>query len=295
MPTDGPDPQTPGCAAEQVDTGRPHPARMYDYYLGGTHYCAIDAETAEEVLRRAPHVLDSTRGARAWMHRAVRHLAAAYGVRQFLDLGAGLPVAPNLHQVAQEVHPACRVLYVDNDPLVGASASALLGSGPAGQVVYRHGDLRRPATVISEARAAGLFDWGRPIALVLSGVLHFVPDEDDPAGLLRAYCDALPDDSYLALSHGTGDFSPTTADGAAVYAERKVAAPMVLRSHAEVVRLFDGTALLEPGVVRLPEWHPELGSTPHPEETLGYDPDQVHSYGGVARIRPPHTTESGGS
>ena len=209
MPADGQPPQLLGFAPEQINTGRPHPARMYDYYLGGKDHYAVDAEAAEEVLRRTPQVRDSTRANRAWMHRAVRYLAETAGVRQFLDLGTGVPTSPNPHEVAQRVDPACRVLYMDNDPIVLAHAGALLTSGPAGRVTYRHGDLHRPAAVLDEARAADVrFDWDRPIALILSAVLHFVPDEADPAALIRAYCDALPDGSYLAMSHATGDYSP---------------------------------------------------------------------------------------
>nr|WQM80034.1 SAM-dependent methyltransferase [Streptomyces sp.] len=286
MPADGQTPQRLGFAPEQINTGRPHPARMYDYYLGGKDHYSVDAEAAEEVLRRTPQVRDSTRGNRAWMHRAVRYLAETAGVRQFLDLGTGVPTSPNLHEVAQRVDPTCRVLYMDNDPIVLAHAGALLTSGPAGRVAYRHGDLHQPAAVLGEARSAGVFDWDRPIALILSAIMHFVPDEADPAGLIRTYCDALPEGSYLAMSHATGDYSPTTSAGAAVYAERNVAAPMVLRGYADVLQLFDGTRPVEPGVVRLPEWHPELGPAPRPQDGLGYDPERVWAYAGVARIRP---------
>jgi hypothetical protein len=230
-------------------TDVPHPARMYDYYLGGKDHYEVDREAAEEVVRRVPEAIDSARANRAWVMRAVRHLAEM-GVRQFLDVGTGLPTEPNLHQVVQSVAADARVLYVDNDPIVLTHAQTLLVSNKPGQVQYGHGDLRDPQAIIETARSLDIFDWEQPIALVLSAIAHFIADKEDVAGIITMLRDSLPPNSLLALSHATGDFQhDRAARGAAVYEEYQATVRVTMRSHEQVEALFAGT-LIEPGWCR---------------------------------------------
>ncbi|MFE5162654.1 SAM-dependent methyltransferase [Streptomyces sp. NPDC056697] len=259
-----------------IRTDVPHPARMYDYFLDGKGHYEVDRTAAEEVVRRVPEAIDSARANRAWMRRAVRHLAGK-GVRQFLDLGTGLPTEPNLHQVAQSVAADTHVLYVDNDPIVLTHAQALLVSNKAGQVEYAHGDLRNPREIIETARSRDIFNWEQPIALVLSAIAHFLADEDDVTSILATLRDAVPPASYLALSHATDDFQHDRASrGAAVYDEYQATAGVTMRSHEQVEALFVGFTLIEPGVVQIPLWNPA-------EEVTAEELARVWLYGGIGQ------------
>ncbi|WP_413115914.1 SAM-dependent methyltransferase [Streptomyces sp. CY1] len=259
-----------------VCTNVPHPARMYDYFLGGKGHYEVDRTAAEEVVRRVPEAIDCARANRAWMRRVVRHLTEK-GVRQFLDLGTGLPTEPNLHQIAQSVIDDAHVLYVDNDPIVLTHAQALLVSNKSGRVEYAHGDLRDPQAVIETARSRDIFDWGQPIALVLSAITHFLADEDDAAGILATLRDALPPASYLALSHATGEFQhDRAAHGAAVYDEYQAAVGVTMRSHKQIEALFAGFTLIDPGVVQIPLWNPN-------EEVTAEELARVWLYGGIGQ------------
>lgn len=261
----------------QVNPNVPHPARIYDYLLGGKDHYAADRAAAEETIRRAPQVRESARANRAWMRRAVRYLAGQ-GVRQFLDIGTGIPTSPNLHEVAQQVSPDCRVVYADNDPVVLAHARALLSSSPEGRTAYIQADLRRPDQILQAPELWQTLDRDRPVALMLCAILHFVRDEEEPGRLVAAFRDALPPGSYLALSHTTNDIQPQrAADAAAVYGERRAAALMVPRPLNQVEAFFDGFDLVEPGVVQLPRWHPDGPVRPR---LL----DEVWLYGGVGRL-----------
>lgn len=261
-----------------VDPQVPHPARIYDYLLGGKDHYTADRAAAEETIRRAPQVRESARANRAWMRRAVRYLAGR-GVRQFLDIGTGIPTSPNLHEVAQEASPDCRVVYADNDPVVLAHARALLSSTPQGRTAYVQADLRRPEEILRAPELWQTLDRDRPVALMLSAILHFVRDEEDPGGIVAALRDALPPGSYLALSHTTNDIQPEkAASAAAVYGERRAAALMVPRPLHRVAAFFDGFDVVEPGVVQLPRWHPDGPVRPR---LL----DEVWLYGGVGRLR----------
>ena len=186
-----------------IDISRPHSARMYDYYLGGKDHFAVDRETAEIAARGWPTVRVAVRENREFLGRAVNYLAGEEGIRQFLDIGTGLPSASNVHEVAQQIAPDARVVYVDNDPLVLAHARALLTSSPAGQTAYIDADLREPEKILAHPVVRQTLDFGQPIALMLVAILHFIADEEDPANIVASLLDALPPGSYLVASHVT--------------------------------------------------------------------------------------------
>lgn len=260
----------------EVDTSTPHPARMYDYFLGGKNHFAADRETAEKVLAAAPTTRNSARENRAFLGRAVRYLVAEAGIRQFLDIGTGLPTANNVHEVAQAVQPSARVVYTDNDPLVLTHARALLTSAPEGRTAYIQADLRDPAAILSSPTVREVLDFSQPIALIVVAVLHFVNDEFKPGSIIATLLDALPSGSYLAASHVTGEHLPV--EGAATTRTyRSSGVPLQLRDSDEFADLaFSGLELVPPGVVLVSEWRPE-GHGPRPT------PGEVNVYGGVAR------------
>src|SRR5439155_7565350 len=181
----------------EIDTSKPHAARMYDYLLGGKDHFAIDRETAEKGIKLIPTGRTAARENRAFLGRAVRYLVAEAGIRQFLDIGTGLPSANNVHEVAQGLVPSCRVVYVDNDPIVLAHARALLTSSPEGKTAYIHADLREPDRILKDPATLRTLDFDKPIALMLVAILHFLPDEWDPRGIITTLLDALPSGSYL--------------------------------------------------------------------------------------------------
>ena len=190
----------PGFAAPEIDTSRPHPARMYDAYLGGKDNYAVDREAVRQVLRAAPEVRDTARANRAFLQRAVRFLVGEAGIRQIIDVGTGIPAAGNVHQVAGEIAPGTRVAYVDNDPIVHVHANALLtGSGTTSIVLA---DLREPGAILGHPKVAELIDFGQPVALLLVAILHFVTDDEQPAGIIATFRDALPPGSYLCCRTG---------------------------------------------------------------------------------------------
>jgi hypothetical protein len=267
----------PEAAVPEIDTSKPHPARMYDYYLGGKNHFAADRETAEKGLAGWPAGRIAARENRAFLGRAVRFLAEEAGIRQFLDIGTGLPTTHNVHEVAQEVAPSARVVYADNDPLVLAHARALLTSSPEGRTTYIHADLREPESILSDPAVREVLDFGQPIALMLVAVLHFVPDEFKPAQVMGTLIDALPPGSYLVASHITGEHDPDgPATGARAY--RAAGLPAQLRDSDQFARLaFAGLDLVPPGVVLVSEWRYQ-GNGPRPS------PAEVSWYGGVARI-----------
>lgn len=260
----------------EVDTSRPHPARMYDYFLGGKNHFAADRQTAETVLASAPTTRIAARENRAFLGRAVRYLVAEAGIRQFLDIGTGLPTSGNVHDVAQSVAPSARVVYADNDPLVLAHARALLTSSPEGRTAYIQADLRDPAAILSSPAVREVLDFSQPIALILVAVLHFIHDELKPAAAIATLLDALPSGSYLAASHVTGEHLPAQA-AATMRTYRSSGVPLQVRDCDEFAALaFSGLDLVPPGVVLVSEWRPE-DSGPRPT------PAEVNCYGGVAR------------
>ncbi|GGW10280.1 SAM-dependent methyltransferase [Streptomyces capoamus] len=252
-----------------IDTSRPHPARVYDWFLGGKDNYPVDEELGRSIAAIDAGAPRAARANRAFMHRATRALAAEQGVRQFLDIGTGIPTEPNLHQIAQSVAPDARVVYVDNDPIVLAHASALLRGTPEGVTEYVQADARDPGSILE--RAARVLDLDRPVALSLIALLHFVADEDGARDLVGTLVGALAPGSFLVLSTMTADFEPENVrKGIAAYAAGGVT--LVARSHAEVGAFFQGLDLLEPGIVPVARWRSEDA------------PDgPVSLYGGVAR------------
>jgi hypothetical protein len=266
--------RAPGADPPPRDTTVPHASRMYDYLLGGKDNFAADREAADQLVAVGPATLRAVRENRAFLGRAVRYLAGEAGVRQFLDIGTGIPAADNTHEVAQRVAPGSRVVYVDNDPVVLAHARALLTSAHAGTVSYLDADLRDPDTILGAARQR--LDFGAPVAIMLALILHLIPDSDDPWRIVRRLVGAVPPGSYLVVSHSTTDMDADTAPAiSGCVNQRMPATPMTIRSHAEVSRFFDGLDLLPPGLVAQNRWRPDR---PAQDE----EPD-VSCYGAVGR------------
>jgi SAM-dependent methyltransferase len=260
-------PGTSGPGPRGLDTSVPHIARVYDYWLGGKDNFAVDREAAEQVIAAYPDILHDVRAQRAFLVDAVSYLAGVAGIRQFLDIGTGFPTANNTHQVAQDVAPECRVVYVDNDPMVLSHARALL-VGVTGPTDYVDADLRDTGKVLAEA--ARLLDFSEPIAVMLISVLHFIPDEDDPHAIVTRLMEAVPSGSWLALSHPARDVHPQQVTEAASRFNQLAPAKVTLRTRAEILRLFDGLDLLEPGLVQVHRWRPGLEAPGHNRETAGY-------------------------
>jgi S-adenosyl methyltransferase len=260
----------------EIDTSKPHPARMYDYYIGGKNHFAADREAADRALASWPAGRIGLRENRKFLGRVVRYLAAEAGIRQFLDIGAGLPTTNNVHEVAQAVAPSSRVVYVDNDPLVLAHARALLASSPEGRTAYAQADLSHPAEILSSPAVRDVLDFSQPIALMLVAVLHFLFDKDKPDEVVGTLLDALPPGSYLAASHMTLEHDPEAVGGGQrVYLDSGI--PMHARDADEFGRLtFSGLEMVPPGVVLVSEWRPD-SRAPRPT------PAEVSCYGGVAR------------
>jgi hypothetical protein len=249
---------------------------MYDYFLGGKNHFAADRESADALLARAPATRITARENRAFIGRAVRYLVAEAGVRQFLDVGTGLPTTSNVHEVAQAIDPSARVVYADNDPLVLTHARALLTSAPEGRTAYIQADLRDPEAIVASPTVREVLDLNEPVALILAAVLHFVLDEDNPAEILKTLLDALPSGSYLAASHVTAEHTPPEVAAQAQRAYRSSGVPLQVRASDEFAALaFSGLELLPPGVVLVSEWRPQAPVRPTPAE--------VNCYCGVAR------------
>jgi S-adenosyl methyltransferase len=238
-----------------LDTSVAHPARVYDYWLGGKDNFVADREVGEQTLRAYPALALAVRGNRAFLGRAVHYLAGEEGVRQFLDIGTGLPTASNTHEVAQAVAPESRIVYVDNDPIVLAHAHALLTSTEEGTTTYLDADLQDTPAILAEA--ARTLDMTRPTALMLLAILQFIPDDEDPYGLVARLMDAMPAGSYLVVSHPTADFSPEEAADSIGRYNEQIAVSATLRNREQTVRFFDGLELLEPGVVATSKWRPD--------------------------------------
>jgi hypothetical protein len=260
----------------EIDTSKPHTARMYDYYLGGKNHFAADRETAEKALEGWRSGRTGLRENRKFLGRAVSYLAGQVGVRQFLDIGTGLPTTNNVHEVAQRVAPSSRIVYVDNDPLVLVHARALLTSAPEGRTAYIQADLRDPLSILSDPVTRDMLDFSQPVALMLVAILHFMPDEFKPAKIITALLDGLPPGSYLVASHLTGEHDRAgTAMG--VHAYRAAGIPAQLRDSDDFAELaFSGLELAPPGVVLVSDWRSDSDG---PRLT----PAEVSCYGGFAR------------
>ncbi|MBZ2407725.1 SAM-dependent methyltransferase [Streptomyces sp. L06] len=246
--------------AARLRTDRPHSARVWNYLLGGKDHYPPDAAVGDQILTAFPDFAAVARLQRHFLARAVRHLAGEVGIRQFLDIGTGLPTADNTHELAQRIAPESRVVYVDNDPLVLVHARALLTSTPEGACVYVDSDVRDPARILAEARRT--LDFDQPVALTLLGILGQLPDDENPAALVTELLAALPSGSYLALSDGT-DTSEALNTAVAAYNSQS-AHTYHLRSPAHIATFFEGLDLVEPGVVPTSDWRPELSTLPGP-------------------------------
>jgi hypothetical protein len=245
-----------------IDTSVPHSARIYDYILGGKDNFAADRQAAAKALGANPHLATGMRENRALMRRMTAFLAGEAGIRQFLDIGTGLPTSPNMHEIAQSLRPDSRILYVDNDPIVLTHARALLTSNSEGATAYIHADLRQPEQILSDPRLTETLDLSEPVALTLFGVLHFIPDEDDPYAIVARLLAALPSGSYLAVQHPTGDFYPAGVGAQGSY--RNAGIPFQYRTRAEFERFVAGLELVPPGLVPMVEWRAEGESQPRP-------------------------------
>ena len=234
------------------DVSVAHQARIYDYWLGGTDNFAADRKAAEEAAAAYPGVVTGARANRQFLARAVRQLAVGAGIRQFLDLGTGIPTANNTHEVAQAAAPESRVVYVDYDPVVLAHARVLLAGSDEGLVDYLDADLRDTDTILEQASRT--LDFSRPVAIMLIAVLHAIGDDDDPYQIVAKLMDAMPPGSYLALSHVASDIDPEQIARATARLNQLSRQHFTLRDHAQVLRFLDGLELLEPGVVRVEEW-----------------------------------------
>jgi SAM-dependent methyltransferase len=242
------------------DTSVAHQARMYDYLLGGKDHYAADRAATEAALKVYPEWAFTARANRAFLGRVVRFLAGEAGIRQFLDIGTGIPTAGNTHQVAQAIAPESRVVYVDYDPVVLAHARALLNSTAAGATQYIDADFRDTGTILN--RAGQLLDFTKPVAVTLVAILHAIPDSDDPHALVAQVMDAVPAGSYLALSHLGREFlPPETLRQMEDLSRGNVQQQFVYRSRDQVARFFSGTDLVEPGMVPIEDWRPEPGET----------------------------------
>jgi hypothetical protein len=241
----------------EFDTSVAHPARVYDYWLGGKDNFAADREAGERVIAARPTTMRDIRAHRAFLRRAVAYLAAGAGLRQFLDVGTGIPTSPNVHEVVQAIAPDARIVYVDNDPIVLAHARALLTSTPEGATAYIDADLRSPGEILQEA--ARTLDFSRPVAVLLVGILHLISDDEDPDGIISQLMDAVPPGSYLVLTHPASDVDTEAVAESARRYNQSVATPQTRRSIAEVSRFLAGLDVVEPGVVQCHRWHPEPG------------------------------------
>jgi len=260
----------------EIDTSRPHSARIYDYFLGGKNHFAADREVAEKSLASVPSGRIGAREQRAFLGRAVSYLAGEAGIRQFLDIGTGLPTTDNVHEVAQAIAPSARVVYVDNDPLVLAHARALLTSSAEGRTAYIHADLRSPAEILSSPVVREVLDFSQPIALMLVGILHFLDQKDEPEGIIDTLRDSLAPGSYLTASHLNPEHDPAGV-AAGVRAYRAGGVTVQARDSGELAALaFRDLELVPPGIVSVSEWRPD---SVEPRPT----PAEVSCYGGVGR------------
>ncbi len=268
-----------GSGFQSFDTTRPHSARRYDYWLGGKDNFAADRASGDRIAAAFPTIRTSAVENRRFMRRVVAFLAAEAGIRQFLDIGTGIPTSPNVHEVAQGVDPRARVVYVDNDPMVVVHAQALMSSTPQGATAYVRADLREPETILASRALADTLDLTQPVALLLVAVLHFIPDEADPYGLVGRLVGALPAGSFLAVSHATFDPLPPETRQRMVALTGPDAGNGVFqpRSGDEVGLFFDGLRLVDPGLVPIVQWRPD--HEPRPQASVA----DTAVYGAVAR------------
>ncbi len=257
----------------RIDTRVTHSARFWNYLLGGKDNYPVDREAAHQILSLIPNFRDTVRAERAFLIRAVGHLVSEVGIRQFLDIGTGLPTANNTHEVAQMIAPECHIVYVDNDPLIMAHARALLTSTPQGATDYIQADLRDPETILQQATRT--LDFTQPVGLMLLGIVNFITDDDEAHAIIERLLGALSSNSYLLLSHPTAEVDAEAMEEAMRLWNESGAAPIISRSRQQLIRFFDGLELLAPGVVSCSRWRPDpcdLGT-----------PTEVFHFSGVGR------------
>ncbi|WP_420715761.1 SAM-dependent methyltransferase [Streptomyces sp. SBT349] len=264
-----------GDTRVNLRTDQPHAARMYDYLLGGRDHYAADGAAVERALAAFPMLRTAAQENRAFLGRAVRYLVREAGIRQFIDLGSGMPTSQNVHQIAQGIEARARVVYVDNDPIVLAFGGAMLAQDERTAVVRC--DIREPGRLLGDPTLRACLDLTQPIGVLAVGVLHFVEDRDDPAGIVRTFAEAAAPGSHVVLSHATADLAHDPALGVqAAYREQGV--PLTLRDSERFGALFGGLDLVEPGVETVSEWRPTVPRNERP------DPAHVSWYGGVGRV-----------
>jgi S-adenosyl methyltransferase len=260
-----PHPPEKDLVPPEIDITRAHPARTWDYFLGGKDNFAADRLAADQVVAAWPGMRVSARENRKFIGRAVRYLAGEAGVDQFLDIGSGLPTANNVHEAAQAINPAARVVYSDNDPLVLTHARALLASSPEGVCAYLHADLREPDKLLRDPAARQTLDFDRPIALILAAVVHFLLPEDEPRRIIETLVDALPSGSYVVASHGSTEYGTQEEADVVIRIIQASGVRIAPRNSDDFGRLvFGGLELVAPGVVLLPEWRPDPDGGPRP-------------------------------
>jgi hypothetical protein len=238
-----------------VDTSKANVARVYDYWLGGSHNFLADQDAARSLIAIEPNTRAIARQNRAFLGRAVRFLAREAGIRQFLDIGSGIPTEQNVHEVAHRAAPGSRVVYVDNDEVVVAHSQLILDGNQDATVIK--GDLRDPAAILADPQTGRLIDFRQPVGMLLVSVLHFVPDSDHPGQLVAALRDALAPGSYLAICHACRDAKPDVAGAAQTVYSHRVSAQLAVRTREEIAQLFDGFTLVDPGLAWLPLWRPD--------------------------------------
>lgn len=263
-----------GSLSSKIDTTVAHPARIWNYWLGGKDNFAVDRKVGDETIAAYPHIVDLARAQRGFLVRAVTHLAREAGVRQFLDIGTGLPTANNTHEVAQSIAPESRIVYVDNDPLVLVHARALLTSHPEGATDYIDADLRDPDRIL--AAAADTLDFTKPIAITMLGIVIFLTDDAQAYGVVDRLVEGLPSGSFLAMTHTTNAVHGAATDEAIRIWNEGGSDPMVGRSLDGIGRFFRGLELVEPGIVSLTRWRPDPRTAAAPEVdefcAMGYKP-----------------------
>ncbi|MFJ4923322.1 SAM-dependent methyltransferase [Streptomyces sp. NPDC088725] len=267
--------ERPAWAPRGIDISVPSVSRIYDYYLGGSHNFEVDREAARKAMEFMPGLPAIMKANRAFMRRAVK-FAVEDGVTQFLDIGSGIPTYGNVHEVAQAASPGARVLYVDHDPVAVAHSRAVLQGNEHADVL--NADLREPERILKSPAIAELLDLGRPVGLLLMSVLHFLPDEDEPYRAVAELRDALAPGSLIALSHASYDGIPVPQEqaGGAVGVYTDISSPLVMRTHEETARFFDGFDMIGPGLVSPPKWRPESASSRE-------DPYAFAGFAGVGR------------
>jgi S-adenosyl methyltransferase len=269
-------PQDPDWLPPEINTGVPHTARVYDYWLGGKDNFAADRALGDALIKAMPVTRFVARANRAFLGRAVRYLAGEAGIRQFLDIGTGIPAAGNTHEVAQAVAPDSRVVYVDNDPIVMAHARALMASHPAGATAFIQADLRDPEKILAHQDLRATLDLGQPVALMLIAILHFLSDEENAQGVVSRLLDALPSGSYLAVTNLTTDFLDPERAAVAVSAAQGSGITYVPRTEEQVAAFFAGLDMVAPGVVPVLAWRPDPDDVPE-------DPRAAYVYAAVGR------------